>query len=72
MWSGDCPSTFENLRHQVKAALNIGIAGISWWTSDIGGFFDGDANDPSFRELMVRWYQFGAFCPVFQGWQLTA
>ncbi len=66
MWSGDCPSTFENLRHQMKAALNIGIAGIPWWTSDIGGFFDGDANDPSFRELMVRWYQFGVFCPVFR------
>jgi alpha-D-xyloside xylohydrolase len=66
MWSGDCPSTFENLRHQIKAALNIGIAGIPWWTSDIGGFFDGDPNDPTFRELMVRWYQFGVFCPVFR------
>ena len=66
MWSGDCPSTFENLRHQVKAALNIGLAGIPWWTSDIGGFFDGDPDDPDFRELLVRWYQFGVFCPVFR------
>ena len=66
MWSGDCPSTFESLQQQVKAALNIGIAGIPWWTSDIGGFFDGDADDPAFRELMVRWYQFGIFCPVFR------
>ncbi len=66
LWSGDCPSTFENLRHQVKAALNVGLSGIPWWTSDIGGFFDGDPGDPVFRELLIRWYQFGVFCPVFR------
>jgi alpha-D-xyloside xylohydrolase len=66
MWSGDCPSNFESLRCNIKAALNIGLAGIPWWTSDIGGFFDGDPNDAYFRELLVRWYQFGVFCPVFR------
>jgi len=66
MWSGDCPSNFESLRCNIKAALNIGIAGIPWWTSDIGGFFDGDPNDPYFRELLVRWYQFGVFSPIFR------
>lgn len=66
LWSGDCPSTFESLRNNVKAALNVSIAGIPWWTSDIGGFYDGDPADPSFRELIVRWYQFGVFCPVFR------
>ena len=66
MWSGDCASNFEAFRHQIKAALNIGIAGIPWWTSDIGGFWDGDPEDPMFRELIVRWYQFGVFCPVFR------
>lgn len=66
MWSGDCPSNFESLRCNIKAALNIGLAGIPWWTSDIGGFFDGDPNDPYFRELLVRWYQFGVFCPIFR------
>ena len=44
----------------------MGIAGIPWWTTDIGGFYDGDPDDEGFRELLVRWFQWGAFCPVMR------
>src|SRR5579875_639788 len=66
VWSGDIDSTFEDLRRQITAGLSIGLSGIPWWTTDIGGFKNGDINDPSFRELIVRWFQFGVFCPVFR------
>lgn len=66
VWSGDIGSTFEVLRIQVKAGLNMAIAGIPWWTTDIGGFHGGNPEDPSFRECLIRWFQYGAFCPVFR------
>jgi alpha-D-xyloside xylohydrolase len=66
VWSGDIDSTFEDLRRQIPAGLNIGLSGIPWWTTDIGGFKDGDITTPYFRELVVRWFQFGVFCPVFR------
>jgi alpha-D-xyloside xylohydrolase len=66
VWSGDIPSTFSALRSQVKAGLNMGLSGIPWWTHDIGGFRGGDPTDPAFRELIVRWFQFGAFSPLFR------
>ena len=66
VWSGDIPSTFESLRRQIKAGLNMALCGITWWTTDIGGFWGGDPNDPEFQELIIRWFQWGAFCPVFR------
>ena len=66
VWSGDIYSTFETLRSQVKAGLNIGMSGIPWWTTDIGGFYNGNINTPYFRELIVRWFQYGVFCPLFR------
>ncbi len=66
VWSGDIDSTFEALAEQIPAGLNIGIAGIPWWTTDIGGFKGGDPSSPYFRELIVRWFQFGVFCPLFR------
>lgn len=66
VWSGDVPSTFTYLKCQVKAGLNMGLAGIPWWTADIGGFHGGNANDPKFRELLLRWFQYGTFCPVMR------
>jgi len=66
VWSGDIQSTFEALQAQVRAGLNIGLSGIPWWTTDIGGFFGGDVNAPYFRELIVRWFQYGVFCPLFR------
>jgi alpha-D-xyloside xylohydrolase len=65
-WSGDINSSFRSLREQLAAGLSMAIAGIPWWTTDIGGFIGGDPEDPGFRELMVRWFQWGAFCPVFR------
>ena len=65
-WSGDIHSSFRAMREQLQAGLNMAIAGIPWWTSDIGGFMGGDISDPSFRELLVRWFQWGAFNPVFR------
>ncbi len=66
VWSGDIHSDFETLRRQVCAGLNMGIAGIPWWTTDIGGFGGGDQESEDFRELLVRWFQYGTFCPVMR------
>ncbi len=66
VWSGDIESTFEALQGQVRAGLNMGISGIPWWTTDIGGFYGGDPDAPAFRELLVRWFQYSAFCPLFR------
>lgn len=65
-WSGDIYSSFRSMREQLQAGLSMGMAGIPWWTSDIGGFLGGDIQDPAFRELLVRWFAWGAFCPVFR------
>jgi alpha-D-xyloside xylohydrolase len=66
VWSGDIHSTFESLRNQLVAGLNMGISGIPWWTTDIGGFFGGEVTDPHFHELFIRWFQWGCFCPVMR------
>ena len=66
VWSGDIASSFSSMRNQIAAGLNMGIAGIPWWTTDIGGFHGGNPNDPAFRELFVRWFQWGTFCPVMR------
>ena len=66
IWSGDVPSTFESFREQLQAGLNIGLAGIPWWTTDIGGFMTDDVNDPEFRELLARWYQFAVYSAVLR------
>lgn len=66
VWSGDIASSWESLRCQLAAGLNMGMAGIPWWTTDIGGFHGGDPTQDSFRELLVRWFQWGAFCPVMR------
>lgn len=65
-WSGDIHSSFRSMREQLQAGLNMGMAGIPWWTSDIGGFIGGDISDPYFKELLLRWFAWGAFCPVFR------
>lgn len=66
VWSGDIDSSFESLRNQFAAGLNMGLAGIPWWTTDIGGFHGGNPDDPDFRECIIRWFEYGAFCPVFR------
>lgn len=65
-WSGDVHSSFRAMREQLQAGLSMGMAGIPWWTCDIGGFMGGDASDPAFRELLLRWFAWGCFSPVFR------
>lgn len=66
VWSGDIPSTFESLKIQIICGLQMAMSGIPWWTTDIGGFYDGDVRDPKFHELLIRWFQYGTFCPVMR------
>lgn len=66
VWSGDIPSTFESLACQVRAGLHMALCGIVWWNTDIGGFYGGDTTSEAFRELIVRWFQYGVFCPVMR------
>ncbi len=66
VWSGDIASSFASMRNQLTAGLNIGMSGIPWWTTDIGGFHGGDPNDKDFRELFIRWFEWGTFCPVMR------
>lgn len=66
VWSGDIDSTFASMKTQILAGLHMAVAGISWWTTDIGGFHGGNPNEESFRELAVRWFQYGTFCPVMR------
>jgi len=50
-------------------ALNFALSGYPYWTTDIGGYhqpYDGAANDPAYQELYARWFEFGAFCPIFR------
>ena len=66
VWSGDIASSWGSFRNQLAAGLNMGLAGIPWWTTDIGGFHGGNPDDPAFRELFTRWFQWGTFCPVMR------
>jgi alpha-D-xyloside xylohydrolase len=65
-WSGDVDSDFESLRRQVPAGLNFSLSGLPYWTTDIGGFVTGNPNDPAYRELFIRWFQYGTFCPIMR------
>lgn len=66
VWSGDVPSNFEAFRDQLQCGLNMGLAGIPWWTTDIGGFMTDDVEDPEFRQLLIRWYQFAVYSAVLR------
>ena len=66
-WSGDVLSDWLTFARQIPAGLNYSISGMPYWTTDIGGFISGgNLNDPKFRELFVRWFQFGTFSPIFR------
>ncbi len=66
VWNGDIKSSFEMLEVSVKSGLNMAVSGIPWWTTDLGGFYGGEPRSAYFRELLVRWFQFGVFCPLFR------
>jgi alpha-D-xyloside xylohydrolase len=53
VWSGDIDTTFRSMRNQFAAGLNMGLAGIPWWTTDIGGFHGGNPDDPAYREVLT-------------------
>ena len=70
-WSGDVQSRWDVLRDQIAAGLNLSLSGIPYWNTDIGGFFPrgmypNGVQDPAFRELYVRWLEFGTFCPMMR------
>lgn len=64
LWSGDVWSDWDWFRAQIPAGLHAGMAGMGWWTTDIGGFYDGHGGSDSFRDLLVRWFEFGVFSPI--------
>jgi len=73
-WSGDIGSSWPILAGQISAGLNFCMAGIPYWTTDNGGFFvrghgaqfPRGVEDPAFRELFVRWFQWSVFCPLMR------
>ena len=73
LWSGDVAARWDDLRDQISAGTNLAAAGIPNWTHDIGGFSlenrysqEDPAHLPEWRELYTRWFQFGAFTPLFR------
>ncbi len=63
LWSGDVYSTWETLKVHIPIAINTALTGIPYWGTDIGGFVP---TKEFTAELYVRWFQFGAFCPLFR------
>lgn len=79
LWSGDIAASWDTLKRQIASGLNFCASGLPYWTLDIGAFFvkkgafwywdgefEGGNEDPGYRELYVRWLQYGAFLPVFR------
>ncbi len=75
IWSGDIGTCWEDMEAQIPAGINFGLSGIPYWTMDIGGFCvqgrferarEGSLDKEEWRELNARWFQFGAFCPIFR------
>lgn len=80
LWSGDIEASWDTFRKQVAAGLHFSASGLPFWTVDIGAFFvkpgnswfwkgeyDQGTQDLGYRELFVRWYQWGCFLPIFRG-----
>jgi alpha-D-xyloside xylohydrolase len=69
-WSGDVTASWEALKNQISAGLNMSLSNIPYWNSDIGGFFLNrfrkKLEDAEYRELYARWIQFGALCPMMR------
>src|SRR5690606_5628438 len=73
VWSGDIVSRWDNMKEQISAGVNVSMSGLPNWTFDIGGFSvekryesQDPAHLPEWRELQTRWFQFGAFVPLFR------
>lgn len=67
-WSGDISANWETLRRQIPAGISFAMSGFPYWTTDIGGFFRpvDQYTSPEYQELLIRWFQFGTFCPIFR------
>lgn len=66
-WSGDVRGDWSTFARQIPAGINFCLGGIPYWTTDIGGYtFSGGPQNPEYQELFTRWFQFGAFCPMFR------
>ena len=69
-WSGDIVSSWETLAKQIPAGVNFSLTGIPYWNADIGGFFSGSFKggnqNPEYKELYLRWVQFGTFTPMMR------
>jgi len=66
VWSGDINSDWVFFRKQIPAGLNYSLSGLPYWTTDIGGFVSGNPDDPTYRELFIRWFEFGTFNPILR------
>ncbi|OXA75059.1 hypothetical protein B0A65_22745 [Flavobacterium frigidimaris] len=69
VWSGDIAGEWNNLKASIPAGLSFSMSGMPYWTTDTGGFwvkYKGGNQNPEYRELYTRWYQFSAFCPIFR------
>ncbi|MEL9939530.1 MAG: glycoside hydrolase family 31 protein [Ignisphaera sp.] len=65
-WSGDITGDWTTFRAQIWAGLNYSLSGLPYWTTDIGGFFSGNPETDGYKELFIRWFQWGVFCPIFR------
>ena len=68
-WSGDIGGTWKEYQRQIVAGLNFTMTGLPYWTTDIGGFFrpgHTQYSDENYHELLTRWFQWGAFSPIFR------
>ena len=68
-WSGDITASWDVFHKQIPAGINFCFTGIPYWTTDIGGFtvqVPGGYKNDMYKELFTRWYQYGAFCPIFR------
>lgn len=65
-WSGDIQSNWDDFQKQLSAGLNFSLSGIPYWTTDIGGYWSTDWTQKSNRELFIRWFEYGTFCPIYR------
>ncbi|RLF20738.1 MAG: alpha-xylosidase [Thermoprotei archaeon] len=65
-WSGDITGDWTTFRTQIWAGLNYCLSGLPYWTTDIGGFFSGNPKTEGYKELFVRWFEWGTFCPIMR------
>jgi alpha-D-xyloside xylohydrolase len=75
-WSGDISANWITFQRQVPAGLNFSMSGLPYWTTDGGGFFrpEDQYTNEAYHELLIRWFQYAAFCPIFRvhGWTSNA